>query len=102
MAATLTTTISPTQKQEKSKAAEWIMPIAAVGLIFVMLVPLPSFLLDLLLAVSMTDQRAGAALGHPDSASVAVLGISQPAAVADIVSPVAQPGFQPPDSAARQ
>ena len=30
------------------------MPIAAVGLIFVMLVPLPSFLLDLLLAVSMT------------------------------------------------
>jgi flagellar biosynthesis protein FlhA len=52
MAATLTTTISPAQK--KSKAAEWIMPIAAVGLIFVMLVPLPSFLLDLLLAVSMT------------------------------------------------
>jgi flagellar biosynthesis protein FlhA len=30
------------------------MPIAAVGLIFVMLVPLPSILLDLLLAVSMT------------------------------------------------
>jgi len=39
---------------QKNKAAEWIMPIAAVGLIFVMLVPLPSFLLDLLLAVSMT------------------------------------------------
>ena len=35
-------------------AAEWIMPIAAVGLIFVMLVPLPSLLLDLLLALSMT------------------------------------------------
>jgi flagellar biosynthesis protein FlhA len=30
------------------------MPIAAVGLIFVMLVPLPSLLLDLLLAMSMT------------------------------------------------
>ncbi len=30
------------------------MPIAAVGLIFVMLVPLPSFMLDLLLATSMT------------------------------------------------
>jgi len=30
------------------------MPVAAVGLIFVMLVPLPSVLLDLLLAVSMT------------------------------------------------
>src|ERR1700689_1059332 len=35
-------------------ASEWIMPVAAVGLIFVMLVPLPSVLLDLLLAVSMT------------------------------------------------
>ena len=47
-------------------------------------------------------QRAGAAVGDSDSASVAVLGISQPAAVADIVSPVAQPGLQPPDSAAWQ
>ncbi|HEY3974070.1 MAG TPA: flagellar biosynthesis protein FlhA [Candidatus Sulfotelmatobacter sp.] len=35
-------------------ASEWIMPIAAVGLIFVMLVPLPSFLLDILLALSIT------------------------------------------------
>jgi flagellar biosynthesis protein FlhA len=38
----------------KAVPAEWIMPIAAVGLIFVMLVPIPSLLLDLLLAVSMT------------------------------------------------
>jgi flagellar biosynthesis protein FlhA len=38
----------------KSVPAEWIMPIAAVGLIFVMLVPVPSLLLDLLLALSMT------------------------------------------------
>src|SRR5579863_6266119 len=38
----------------KSVPAEWIMPIAAVGLIFVMLVPVPSFVLDLLLALSMT------------------------------------------------
>ena len=38
----------------KNMAAEWIMPIAAVGLIFVMLVPLPSVLLDILLATSMT------------------------------------------------
>lgn len=35
-------------------AAEWIMPIAAVALIFVMLVPLPSLLLDVLLAASIT------------------------------------------------
>jgi flagellar biosynthesis protein FlhA len=35
-------------------AAEWIMPVAAVALIFVMLVPMPSLLLDLLLALSIT------------------------------------------------
>jgi len=38
----------------KSTASEWIMPVAAVGLIFVMLVPLPGLLLDLLLATSLT------------------------------------------------
>src|SRR5277367_742898 len=32
---------------------EWLVPIAAVGLVFVMLVPMPSFLLDLLLAASL-------------------------------------------------
>jgi flagellar biosynthesis protein FlhA len=52
MATTVTTTAP--SKRGKSSATEWIMPIAAVGLIFVMLVPLPSILLDLLLAVSMT------------------------------------------------
>jgi len=35
-------------------ASEWIVPVAAVVLIFVMLVPLPSLLLDLLLALSIT------------------------------------------------
>lgn len=33
---------------------EWIVPIGAVGLVFVMLVPMPSLLLDLLLATSLT------------------------------------------------
>ena len=33
---------------------EWAVPVAAVALVFVMLVPLPSFLLDLLLATSIT------------------------------------------------
>jgi flagellar biosynthesis protein FlhA len=36
------------------KSGEWIAPIAAVAMVFVMLVPLPSFLLDLLLTVSIT------------------------------------------------
>lgn len=35
-------------------AAEWVIPIAAVSLVFVMLVPVPSFALDLLLTLSIT------------------------------------------------
>jgi flagellar biosynthesis protein FlhA len=34
-------------------ASEWVIPVAAVSLVFVMLVPLPSFALDLLLTVSI-------------------------------------------------
>jgi flagellar biosynthesis protein FlhA len=36
------------------KSGEWIAPIAAVIMVFVMLVPLPSFALDLLLTFSIT------------------------------------------------
>jgi flagellar biosynthesis protein FlhA len=36
------------------KSGDWIAPIAAVSMVFVMLVPLPSFMLDLLLTVSIT------------------------------------------------
>jgi len=39
---------------QSNRISEWIMPVAAVGLIFVMLVPLPSILLDVLLALSIT------------------------------------------------
>jgi flagellar biosynthesis protein FlhA len=35
-------------------SSEWIIPTAAVALVFVMLVPLPSFVLDLLLTLSIT------------------------------------------------
>src|SRR5581483_4022024 len=53
---------SATTMAEVTKAAprartpmvEWAIPVAAIGLIFVMLVPMPSFLLDLLLATSIT------------------------------------------------
>ncbi|MGA1988583.1 MAG: flagellar biosynthesis protein FlhA [Candidatus Sulfotelmatobacter sp.] len=48
------TTAASITKIKLNPASEWIMPIAAVGLIFVMLVPLPSFLLDILLALSIT------------------------------------------------
>src|SRR5580700_2714449 len=36
------------------KSGDWIAPIAAVSMVFVMLVPLPSFILDLLLTISIT------------------------------------------------
>ncbi len=36
----------------RNQFIEWIVPIAAVSLVFVMLVPLPAFVLDLLLATS--------------------------------------------------
>jgi flagellar biosynthesis protein FlhA len=35
-------------------SGEWVVPVAAVSMVFVMLVPLPSFVLDLLLTVSIT------------------------------------------------
>jgi len=38
----------------RTPMVEWAIPVAAIGLIFVMLVPMPSFLLDLLLATSIT------------------------------------------------
>jgi flagellar biosynthesis protein FlhA len=34
--------------------SDWLLPIAAVGIVFVMLVPVPAVLLDVLLAVSIT------------------------------------------------
>jgi flagellar biosynthesis protein FlhA len=38
----------------KGNAADWVLPAATVGLVFVMLIPLPALLLDLLLALSIT------------------------------------------------
>src|SRR5579864_9803143 len=38
----------------KQASADWVVPVATVTLIFVMIVPVPPFLLDLLLATSIT------------------------------------------------
>jgi flagellar biosynthesis protein FlhA len=54
MAANATTAAPSADAMKPKGAVEWIMPIAAVGLIFVMLVPLPSLLLDIFLALSIT------------------------------------------------
>ena len=45
---------SPVPAKPKVALSDWIMPVAAVGLVFVMLVPLPGILLDALLALSIT------------------------------------------------
>ncbi len=41
-------------KLASRSAVDWIVPAAAVSMVFVMLVPMPSFLLDIMLAFSMT------------------------------------------------
>ena len=48
------TTDKPQPLTLSKRASEWIIPVAAVALVFVMLVPLPGFVLDLLLAISIT------------------------------------------------
>jgi flagellar biosynthesis protein FlhA len=47
-------TTSATAPATTSLRSDWLLPIAAVGIVFVMLVPVPAVLLDLLLAVSIT------------------------------------------------
>jgi len=47
-------TINKPKQLTARSAVDWIVPAAAVSLVFVMLVPLPSFVLDILLAFSMT------------------------------------------------
>ena len=42
---------SPVKKQSTT---DWLLPVATVVLVFVMIVPVPAFLLDLLLATSIT------------------------------------------------
>src|ERR1700688_2471372 len=54
MADNATITVPASASKPKNGAVEWIMPIAAVGFIFLMLVPLPSLLLDVFLALSLT------------------------------------------------
>src|SRR6266851_4515178 len=41
-------------KKLSSSSGDWVIPASAVGLVFVMLIPMPAMLLDILLAISMT------------------------------------------------
>jgi len=42
-----------TNSAQKGPAAEWLMPVAAVATVFVMLVPVPAFVLDIFLGLSV-------------------------------------------------
>src|SRR5579871_3924622 len=46
--------MSEENMQKKGSSAEWLVPVAAVATVFVMLVPVPAFILDLFLATSVT------------------------------------------------
>src|SRR5271155_5149209 len=48
-----TTSTAPPPAVQKG-SADWLLPVAAVGMVFMMLVPVPSLLLDLFLATSIT------------------------------------------------
>ncbi len=52
MPAAVSTSAVTAAAPSRNAFIEWIVPIAAVSLVFVMLVPLPAFVLDLLLATS--------------------------------------------------
>ncbi|RXH57261.1 flagellar biosynthesis protein FlhA [Granulicella sibirica] len=54
MAAPKTVTKSNGFLKMLGASGEWVVPVAAVAMVFVMLVPMPSFLLDLMLTVSIT------------------------------------------------
>jgi len=45
---------APTKLLSGKSVTEWLIPVAAVALVFVMLVPVPAILLDVLLALSIT------------------------------------------------
>lgn len=45
--------LTSTTKVIKS-TADWVLPVAAVSIVFIMLIPIPAFVLDLLLTVSIT------------------------------------------------
>jgi len=84
------------------KSGDWIAPIAAVAMVFVMLVPLPSFVLDLLLTVSITRFDISAADRDPGAASSAILSISQSDPVAHLAALVARLGQHATHPAARE
>ena len=79
-----------------------VLPIAAVAIVFVMLVPVPAFLLDILLATSITLPYLVLLVRVANSSSRAIFRFSHSAPAAYAVPAVAQSGQHAAHSAPRQ
>ena len=93
---------SRSRHSKSASAVDWIAPVAAVAMVFVMLVPVPRFAARSAAGHQHHRIGAGAAVRAAHPAAGTVFGLSQPAAAADAVPSGAEPGQQPPHSAARQ
>ena len=69
-----------------ASSGEWVVPMAAVSMVFVMLVPLPSILLDLMLTVSITASVLVLLTAVQILRPVEFLGVSEPSSAADDAS----------------
>ncbi len=65
------------------------LPVAAISVIFVMLVPVPAFVMDMLLALFDGAVDPGVSVGGAAAAGGGLLGLSHAAAAADALSAVA-------------
>jgi Flagellar biosynthesis pathway, component FlhA len=85
---------------EASKMRPLLLPVAAISMVFVMLIPVPSFVLDLLLAASITASVI-VFLTAVQVRRASTSPCFHAASAADDVPAVLEPRIQPKNSAAR-
>ena len=83
-----------------AKLQTLLLPVAAISMVFVMIIPVPSVVLDILLAASITASVIVFLTAVQVRRAVDFSVFPTLLAVADAVSVVAQSGFEPEDSAA--
>ena len=83
-----------------TKLQTLLLPVTAISMVFVMLIPVPSFVLDIV--AGCFDYGFGDCVsdGGAGTAGGGLLRVSDAAAFADAVSVVAESGFEPENSAA--
>ncbi len=77
-----------------------LLPVTAISMVFVMLIPVPSFVLDLLLAASITASVIVFLTAVQITEGGGLLRVSDAAAFADAVSAITESGVEPENSAA--